>query len=85
MPVIAEGNCKQLQETICVGSGKEDGANACGGDTGGPLMCPNSDGTWTVHGVGSVLGEHCKDYTAYSPIHKYVAWIQKYVSEIHHD
>ena len=43
-------------------------------------MCENTDGSWTVHGVASYVVEYCKYYTGYSPVNKYLPWIQKYVS-----
>jgi len=85
MPVVKEGYCRHQREAICVGFGKIEKPNACRGDSGGPMMCQNNDGRWTVHGVASYVVEYCKYYTGYSPIHKYLAWIQKYVSGIHHD
>jgi len=82
MPVVEESRCKHQQEAICVGYGGLHDPNACRGDSGGPLMCENGDGSWTVHGVASYVVEYCKYYTGYSPIHKYLDWIKKYVPGI---
>ena len=83
MPVVDERNCQHQQEVICVGFGRVQDPNACRGDSGGPMMCHNNDGTWTVHGVASYVVEYCKYYTGYSPIHKYLSWIRRYVSGFH--
>merc|ERR1711962_129168 len=77
MPVVEERKCRHQQEAICVGFGKSSDPNACRGDSGGPMMCHNDDGTWTVHGVASYVVTYCKYYTGYSPIHKYLPWIKK--------
>ena len=82
MPVVPSKSCKYNPEVVCVGFGKVSGPNACSGDSGGPLMCRNSDNTWTVHGVASFVVRLCKYYTAYSPNSKYLPWIRKYVPQV---
>lgn len=79
MPVVPARSCKYNPEVVCVGFGKASDPNACRGDSGGPLMCRNSDNTWTVQGVASFVVEYCKYYTGYSPVSKYLSWIAKYV------
>jgi len=82
MPVVNSRSCKYNNEVVCVGFGKITDPNACRGDSGGPLMCRNSDNTWTVHGVASFVVEYCKYYTGYSPVSKYLSWIRKYVPQV---
>jgi len=84
LPVVDPRYCKHQREDLCVGFGTETAPNACKGDSGGPLMCKNDNGSWTVHGVASFVVELCKYYTAYSPVYKYLSWIQKHVQGIHH-
>jgi len=79
MPVVGSRLCRYNNEVVCVGFGKVTDPNACRGDSGGPLMCRNSDSSWTVHGVASFVVEYCKYYTGYSPVSKYLSWIAKYV------
>jgi len=81
MPVVPSVSCRYNPEVVCVGFGKITDPNACRGDSGGPLMCRNSDNTWTVHGVASFVVEYCKYYTGYSPVSKYLSWIGKYVPQ----
>jgi len=79
LPVVPVEKCRHQLEVICAGFGLETSANACRGDSGGPFMCKNDDGTWTVHGVASYVVTYCKYYTGFSPVHKYIDWIRQYV------
>jgi len=81
MPVVRSSLCRYNNEVVCVGFGRASDPNACRGDSGGPLMCRNSDSSWTVHGVASFVVEYCKYYTGYSPVSKYLSWIGRYVRD----
>ena len=49
MPVVEPvKNCRGNPDVICVGYGLENTANACRGDSGGPLMCENRYVTKTI-------------------------------------
>jgi len=90
LPVVQSPHkgCHYNEEVVCVGKGftnQPDGSqqpNACRGDSGGPLMCQQSNGSWTVEGVGSYVYTYCKYYTAYAPVNKYLPWIKQYVRDL---
>ena len=87
LPVVESSRCRHQREVVCVGKGfgtQSNGRqhpNACRGDSGGPLVCQKSDGTWQLEGVASFVYEYCKYYTGYSPVNKYLSWIQGYLRE----
>ncbi|XP_066927267.1 chymotrypsin-like elastase family member 1, partial [Clytia hemisphaerica] len=89
LPVVQSPHegCHYNEEVVCVGKGftnQPDGSqqpNACRGDSGGPLMCQQSNGSWTVEGVASYVHTYCKYYTAYAPVNKYLPWIKQYVRD----
>lgn len=86
LPVVASKKCRYNNEVVCVGKGfknQPDGRqqpNACRGDSGGPLVCQQSDGRWQLEGVASFVYTYCKYYTGYSPVNKYLPWIQSHIS-----
>uniref|UniRef100_A0A7M5X1N2 Peptidase S1 domain-containing protein n=4 Tax=Clytia hemisphaerica TaxID=252671 RepID=A0A7M5X1N2_9CNID len=90
LPVVGTPHrgCHNNREVVCVGLGfgkQSDGKqhpNACRGDSGGPLMCQQSNGSWTVEGVASYVYTYCKYYTAYAPVNKYLPWIKQYVPNL---
>uniref|UniRef100_A0A7M5VHD3 Peptidase S1 domain-containing protein n=1 Tax=Clytia hemisphaerica TaxID=252671 RepID=A0A7M5VHD3_9CNID len=90
LPVVQSPHrgCHNNREVVCVGKGftsRPDGSqqpNACRGDSGGPLMCRKSDGSWQVDGVASYVYTYCKYYTAYAPVNKYLPWIKQYVRDL---
>ena len=86
LPVVESRTCKHQPEVVCVGlgfknqtNGKQQ-ANACRGDSGGPLVCQQSDGNWQLEGVASFVYTYCKYYTGYSPVNKYIEWINNFIS-----
>lgn len=89
LPIVGSGRphrgCHNNGEVVCVGYGYGTASNgrqhpnACRGDSGGPLMCQQSDGRWVVEGVASYVYTYCKYYTAYAPVNKYLNWIKYYV------
>jgi len=85
LPVVQSNKCKYNPEVVCVGKGFGTGPdgrqwpNACRGDSGGPLVCQRSDGRWQVDGVASFVYTYCKYYTGYSPVNKYLDWINSHI------
>ncbi|XP_069466561.1 chymotrypsin-like elastase family member 2A [Ambystoma mexicanum] len=64
---------------VCAGG---DGiTSSCNGDSGGPLNCRASDGSWQVHGVvsfGSTLGcNYAKKPSVFSRVSAYNSWISE--------
>ncbi|XP_066913100.1 chymotrypsinogen B-like [Clytia hemisphaerica] len=55
---------------------KKDGNGAaCKNDSGGPLMCKNKEKKWVVE--GALNWGNCQDNSVYTPVAKYVDWIEK--------
>ncbi|KAL7828630.1 hypothetical protein SRHO_G00322640 [Serrasalmus rhombeus] len=87
LPVVDYATCSQpdwwgdlvTEKMVCAGG---DGLLAsCNGDSGGPLNCQRSDGTWDVQGVvsfGSSLGcNYPKKPSVFTRVASYIDWINK--------
>ncbi|KAM7412185.1 hypothetical protein PAMA_021912 [Pampus argenteus] len=85
LPVVGQSICTRsdwwgsyvTDKMICAGG---DGQLAsCNGDSGGPLNCQNSDGSWDVHGVvsfGSSMGcNYPKKPSVFTRVSAYSSWI----------
>ncbi|MED6286558.1 hypothetical protein CHARACLAT_007249 [Characodon lateralis] len=85
LPVVDHATCSQsdwwgsqvTQTMVCAGG---DGiVSGCNGDSGGPLNCQGSDGSWEVHGVVSFgSGISCNYYkkpTVFTKVSSFVDWI----------
>lgn len=79
LPVVDVKKCKWQLEVVCAGYGTVHDANACRGDSGGPFVCQQSDGSWVLEGVASYVVEYCKYYTGFSPVSQYLPWIRSYI------
>ena len=61
---------------LCAGY-KEGGIDACGYDSGGPLVCPVDGGRWILAGIVS-WGERCAlphKYGVYTNVHEFTDWM----------
>ncbi|XP_078095184.1 chymotrypsin-C-like [Mustelus asterias] len=87
MPVVDHTTCSKMdwwgfsvrKTMVCAGG---DGIVAgCNGDSGGPLNCRATDGTWQVHGIASfVSGLGCnakKKPTVFTRVSAYNDWINQ--------
>ncbi|XP_047445703.1 chymotrypsin-like elastase family member 2A [Mugil cephalus] len=85
LPVVGHSTCSRADwwgnlvttNMICAGG---DGVLAsCNGDSGGPLNCQSSDGSWEVHGVvsfGSSMGcNYYKKPSVFTRVSAYSSWI----------
>lgn len=65
---------------IC--AGYNDGMNyqsGCHGDSGGPLACQQTDGSWKLYGITSWGSPQCNGlnrYTVFARVSKYTKWIK---------
>ncbi|KAK5894423.1 hypothetical protein CesoFtcFv8_011116 [Champsocephalus esox] len=91
LPVISHSNCSKpdwwgslvTNDMVCAGG---DGQLAsCNGDSGGPLNCQNSDGSWDVHGVvsfGSSMGcNYAKKPSVFTRVSAYIPWINNVMTK----
>ncbi|KAL1021270.1 hypothetical protein UPYG_G00010980 [Umbra pygmaea] len=87
LPVVSHANCTKpdwwgsLVTTSMVCAGGAGDLASCNGDSGGPLNCQNSDGSWDVHGVvsfGSSMGcNYPKKPSVFTRVSSYIPWINK--------
>ncbi|XP_066499784.1 elastase 2 [Hoplias malabaricus] len=87
LPVVGHPTCTLpdwwgdlvTEKMVCAGG---DGMLAsCNGDSGGPLNCQRSDGSWDVHGVvsfGSSLGcNYPRKPSVFTRVSSYIDWINR--------
>ncbi|XP_067250831.1 chymotrypsin-like elastase family member 2A isoform X1 [Chanodichthys erythropterus] len=87
LPVVDYATCSRpdwwgsrvTEKMICAGG---DGVAAgCNGDSGGPLNCAGSDGTWEVHGVLSfssgLICNYVRKPNIFTRVSAYIDWISK--------
>ncbi|CAN9515692.1 unnamed protein product [Ophioblennius macclurei] len=85
LPVVAHSTCSKydwwgsLVTTSMICAGGDGDLASCNGDSGGPLNCQNSDGSWDVHGVvsfGSSAGcNYYKKPSVFTKVSAYISWI----------
>ncbi|KAL1138562.1 hypothetical protein AAG570_008625 [Ranatra chinensis] len=85
VPIVPTKLCREVYEEyqitsnmICAGY-RHGRSDACSGDSGGPLLCKNANGQWTVFGITS-FGEGCGKrgkYGIYAKLSNYVRWIRR--------
>jgi len=72
-------------QMICAGVTENVTASVCRGDSGGPLACQETDGTWTVYGVVSFTGHiTClgREPPVFARVSNYVDWITENMLEM---
>ncbi|CAH1103275.1 unnamed protein product [Psylliodes chrysocephalus] len=87
VPIITTSECRKrtlflslyhiTEDMFCAGY-ERGGRDACLGDSGGPLMCPESNGRWTLQGITS-NGYGCARANrpgVYTKVANYVEWIK---------
>lgn len=91
VPIASSLTCKVMYEKnkvlithnmFCAGYHKGS-TDACSGDSGGPLLCKDSAGRWTIFGITS-FGDGCGKkgkYGVYSKVANYVKWIESIINE----
>ncbi|XP_075850953.1 proproteinase E-like [Microcebus murinus] len=89
MPVVDYEHCSQsdwwgssVRKTmVCAGG---DVRSGCNGDSGGPLNCPATDGTWEVHGVTSFVSSRgcntLKKPTVFTRVSAFIDWIEETIA-----
>ena len=85
LPVVENKWCRHIEEVVCLGYLREAKAkkpNLCMYDSGGPLVCQRSDGSWKLDGVASFAYDYCYRSSAFTPVNKYLDWIKKYVKDL---
>ncbi|CAG03184.1 unnamed protein product [Tetraodon nigroviridis] len=85
LPVVGYETCSKsdwwgsLVTSSMVCAGGDGQLASCNGDSGGPLNCQNSDGSWDVHGVvsfGSSMGcNYYKKPSVFTSVSAYINWI----------
>nr|XP_015192395.1 PREDICTED: chymotrypsin-like elastase family member 2A [Lepisosteus oculatus] len=95
LPVVDHATCTQPDwwgstvKTTMVCAGGDGQLSSCNGDSGGPLNCQGSDGSWEVHGIvsfGSSLGcNYPKKPSVFTRVSAYISWINNvlYISQNH--
>merc|ERR1712048_474802 len=77
---------QRISDQMLCAANPEVSANqsGCHGDSGGPFVCENSDGSWTLHGAVSWGSPRCdvKDaFTVFARVAVFRNWIDKYINQ----
>ena len=75
LPVVESNWCWNIEEVVCLGyliKAKAEKPNLCMYDSGGPLVCQRSDGSWKFDSVARFAYEYCYLSSAFAPVNKYL-------------
>ena len=84
LPTISQTYCKSRYTDydpnlqLCAGY-IQGGIATCSGDSGGPLLCPFSNGVWVVEGIVSYHVGECADPNyppVFTRVYGYLSWIK---------
>ncbi|KAK6630290.1 hypothetical protein RUM44_004957 [Polyplax serrata] len=91
LPILSTSECRKrtlflslykiTDDMFCAGYDR-GGRDACLGDSGGPLMCTEADGKWTIYGITS-NGYGCARSNrpgVYTKVSKYLDWINTQIA-----
>ncbi|CAH1390815.1 unnamed protein product [Nezara viridula] len=88
VPIVPKQTCREVYtdyqityNMFCAGY-RKGRLDSCSGDSGGPLLCQDDLGKWTVFGITS-FGEGCGKrgkYGIYTKLPNYVRWIQRVIN-----
>ena len=91
LPTVSQSECEEdnkdagipvTSAMFCTGHGGSSPISTCNTDSGGPIVCKDLRGRWSLQGVVS-WGEggcHPGHYSVNARVSKFTNWIQSYIS-----
>lgn len=91
LPKVSQSECVEdnkdagipvTNEMFCTGHGGSSPISTCNTDSGGPIVCRDSNGRWYLQGVVSWGSGGCHPgyYSVNARVSKYTKWIYSYTS-----
>jgi len=93
LPIVSNQECYNLNtanlgiqvtnKMICAGNGPEGTKSGCHGDSGGPFVCQEDNGRWTLQGSvswGSGFCDTSEAYSVFARTSQFKNWIEESIS-----